>query len=224
MRLAMIRGVELPRPLSERSLEQLLRDAVLAGASGLVVLRDCEGARHGIWLRRGYAVGAHVAGRFDPLLELLRQGALLSTRTHRACVAALHEPGTRSGTLATALGGVAPGDVRDALRRQLVGRVASLFSIAASEGYDAWVEPVVVPATEQSVCMPLGSLLRRGELRPVAVGVSPGPGTSRDEARRQLRALAKQLHPDRHAGLDAATQQRLASQLAAATAAYHGFS
>ena len=217
----MIRPVELPRPLSQRPLQLLLRDAVLARVEGLVVLRDREGARHGIWLRAGYALGAHVAGRYDPLLELLRRCALLSASAHRTCVAALHETGTRSGALAIAMGGVAPARVRETLREQLVARVAALVHIAALEGYDAWVEPGAVPDAEQSVCMPLGSLLRRAE---AAKAPDARPPISRDEARRQLRALAKQLHPDRHVGLDAAALQQLASQLAAATAAYHGFS
>ena len=204
--------MEAPRLLSERPLTQLLREAVLARADGLVVVRDREGVRHGVWLRGGYGVGAHVAGRFDPLLELLRRRAQLTASTHRACLGALRD-GARSGALAIALGGVAPAEVREALRTQLVARIAALVQIAASEGYDAWLECVAVPQSEQSVCMPLGSLLRRGE-----------PAVSRDEARKRLRALAKQLHPDRHGGLDAAAQQRLASQLAAATATYHGFS
>lgn len=223
-------------PLRERSLAELLRQAIVARAEGLVLLRNRQGARHGVWLRGGYAVGAHVAGRFDPLLALLRADGVLSARAQLACVAALADARVRSGRLATCIGGVAPERVRETLGAQLVARVGALLQVAASDGYDARLEPGLVPDGEQSVCMPLGSLLRRaGHADEVATAsasagagrrddVSAAAGSdTRDEARRRLRALAKQLHPDRHGDLDPAVQHELARQLAEATAAYHGF-
>jgi hypothetical protein len=63
--------------------------------------------------------------------------------------------------------------------------------------------------------MPLGSVLRRIERLPQNLA---------SERRKQLRKLAKVLHPDRHAHLDSAAQQQLSATLARATASYHGFS
>lgn len=200
------------RSLSERPFDALLREAADARADGLVVLRDRAGARHGVWLRAGYVVGVHVAGRFDPLLEILRRRGALDARAQRACVARLGE--RRAGALASALFGVRPAEVRDALRAQLVGRLAALLQIAGSEGYDAALEPGAVPEGEASLCMPLGALMRR------VPGAAP---RTPEDARRELRRLAKALHPDRHGRLDPAVQRALARQLAEATAAYHGF-
>jgi curved DNA-binding protein CbpA len=45
---------------------------------------------------------------------------------------------------------------------------------------------------------------------------------SAEEGRRRLRRLARELHPDRHAGADPAVRAAKAARLAEATAAYHG--
>src|ERR1700712_1326758 len=108
------------RRISERSLKELLSCAVEARAEGLVVLRDRAGLRHGLWVEAGYVVGVHVAGRFDPLLELLRRGGLLSAGGHRSCIDALEGHGARSGELATTLAGVPTSVVREALKRQVI--------------------------------------------------------------------------------------------------------
>lgn len=208
--------MEVLRPLSERPLTVLLQQAAEARCDGLVVVRDREGMRHGVWLEGGYAVGAHVAGRFDPLLELLRRRGVLGGEAHRACIEALYAATVRAGTLAMELGGVPPHEVRDALCAQLVGRLAALLTLARSEGHDGRLEPRPVPPNERCVRMPVGSLLRRA-------AHAHDDALGRDAARRKLRAAAKLLHPDRHGDLDPEQRQRLTDQLAQATAAYHGF-
>ncbi|MET0339828.1 MAG: J domain-containing protein [Polyangiales bacterium] len=213
--------MEPPRRLSERSLDALLCDAARARAEGMVVLREHSGIRHGVWMRAGHVVGAHVAGRHDPLLTLLVQRGVLDAAARRRCLEALRHMPLRAGQLATARFGVPALAVRDTLQRQLVARLEALLQIAASDGYDAALEPGPVPDTEASVCMPLGALLRR---MPGAAPARPASGpVTRDEARRELRRLAKALHPDRHGDLDPAVQHALARKLAEATAAYHGF-
>jgi hypothetical protein len=214
--------VQTQQSLRERSLEQLLWEALSARVEGLVVLRDRDGLRHGVWVHGGFVVGIHVAGRFDPLLDVLRRDGALSPSAYQACVEALWRSSSRSGALAVEIAGVARPAVRDALKSQAKVRMQALLNIADTRGYDAWLELRDVPATEMSVRMPLGSLLRptSGTRRDMMAAHSE---PTRDQARRQLRALARELHPDRHAHLPLERRQQLERQMAAATAAYHGF-
>lgn len=215
--------METPRPLRERSLEELLVQVLSQKLEGLVVLRDRDGLRHGVWIHGGFVVGIHVAGRFDPLLDLLRRDGALDPAAYRSCVEALWRSGLRSGAIAVEIAGVARPLVRDALKAQATARMRALLEIAELRGYDASFEPGDVPATEMSVRLPLGSLLRSTERTPLSAATTMCPPNSRDEARRRLRELARTLHPDKHTHLDLATQKRLESEMAAATAAYHGF-
>lgn len=215
------RGVHIARLLTERSFEALLASALAARVEGLVVLRCREGLRHGVWVEGGYVVGAHVAGRFDPLLELLLRTGSLSLSAHRSCLAALHQTAERAGNVAVALGGVTSSLLSDALKLQLAQRFVALLEVAASAGHDAQLEARAVPESERSVRMPLGSLQRRVARLACQRGLSGERG--QDEARRALRTLARALHPDLNAHLDDETRQRLSGELARATARYHGF-
>lgn len=209
------------RSLRERSLEELLWLAVSERAEGLVVLRDRDGLRHGVWVHGGFVVGVHVAGRFDPLLDLLRKHGALTPHAYRACVDALWRSGSRSGALAMEVAGVARPVVRDVLRAQTEERMSALLELALDRGHDAWLEPCDVPVAEMSVRMPLGALLRKIP----GSGTAPKapPTTSREDARRKLRELARRLHPDLNAHLDVETRRALELDLARATAQYHGF-
>jgi len=216
--------VQTVRPLSERSLEELLWEAVAARKEGLVLLRDRDGLRHGVWVHGGYVVGVLVAGRFDPLLDLLRQRGALDADAYRRCVSELWQKPTRSGAVAMELAGVARNLVRDALREQACLRMAALLEIAGSRGHDACFEPCSVPMTEMSVRLPLGALLRKvpghdpsAHTHPTPVAIDPSL------ARRRLRELAKRLHPDRNRHLPPEERAARAADLARATAAYHGF-
>jgi len=177
-------------------------------------MRCREGLRHGFWVQAGYVVGAHLAGHFDPLLELLRRDGALSARAHADCVRALAEPGARAGVVASRVAGVAAARVRDVLRAQLIQRTAALLALAETEGHDAWFEDGVVAEADASVRMPLGSLLRRVERM--------GSDAAR-ERRRQLRSVAKRMHPDVLAHVGAATQKELQDAFSRLTAVYHGF-
>jgi hypothetical protein len=168
-----------------------------ARAEGLVVLRDRDGLRHGVWVQRGYVVGVHVAGRFDPLLDLLRRHGALSAHGYRACVDALWSSGVRSGSLAMEVAGVERAVVRDALRRQSYERMAALLELA---------------------------LFRHAPgAAPRSAVVPPAESDDRDQARRQLRELARRLHPDLNGHLDAEQRRALEADLSRATARYHGF-
>jgi hypothetical protein len=218
--------VETSRPLRERSLEELLWLVLAQRREGLVALRDRDGLRHGVWTHGGFVVGIHVAGRFDPLLDLLRRDGALNPAAYQKCVEALWRGGCRSGAIAIEIAGVARPLVRDALKAQATARMAALLEITETRGHDARFEPGDVPASELSVRLPLGSLLRAagreaGTHAPDRVHAACAE--SRDEARRRLRALARTLHPDKHLHLDAATRKQLEAQMADATAAYHGF-
>ncbi len=184
------------------------------------MLRDRDGLRHGVWIHGGFVVGVHVAGRFDPLLDLLRKHGTLSAHGYRACVDALWSSPTRSGSLAMQLGGVPRAAVRDALKQQTCERMTALLELAAERGHDAWFEPRTVPLADMSVRMPLGALLRQ-----VPQAQRPHEPAARDraEGRRRLRELAKRLHPDRNGHLDPETRRALEHDLARATAQYHGF-
>jgi hypothetical protein len=206
------RRVDRPRKLSERSFPDLLTQAIEAAADGLVVLRDRDGVRHGVWVQSGYVVGAHVAGRFDPLLSLLAGTGRLDAEGLRRCLAALPHSAHRSGSLAKRLAGVSDTAVHDALQEQLLTRYLALLALADEDGHDAHLEAGPVPPSELSARLPLGTLRRRAAQR---------QPNAREEARRALRALAKARHPD-HAG-DPALRDLLTRELAEATAAYHGF-
>jgi hypothetical protein len=201
--------IDRPRKLSERSFPELLAHAIEAGAEGLVALRDRDGVRHGIWVQAGYVVGAHVAGRFDPLLALLAGAGSLNDLQLRRCLAVLPRSSQRSGQLAHAIAGVSAGAVHDALQEQLLQRYLALLDLAETHGHDAQLEAGPVPEHERSARLPLGTLKRRALQR------------DRERARKALRALAKTRHPD-HA-CDPALREALTRELAEATAAYHGF-
>jgi hypothetical protein len=153
--------VHTARLLTHRSLDALVRSALCARVEGFVVMRDRDGLRHGVWVQAGYLVGAHVAGSFDPLLELLVRQGVLDRGAQRRCLRALAQHGERAGGVARALAGVTAGALSDALKLQIAERYAALQAIAGSTGYDARFEAGRVPGDEQSVRLPLGSLLRR---------------------------------------------------------------
>ena len=119
--------VNAARPLTERSLEELLWTTLASRSDGLVVLRDRDGMRHGVWVQGGFVVGVHVAGRFDPLLDVLRREGALNGHAYASCVRALWRPDVRSGSLATEIAGVERSVVRNALRRQILERMAALL-------------------------------------------------------------------------------------------------
>lgn len=199
-------------------------DALASRSTGFVVVRDRDGLRHGVWVQEGFVVGLHVAGRFDPLLDLLRRDGALSVHAYASCVRALFRSDSgRCGTLASEIAGVERQVVRAALRRQAEERMAALLQLAQSAGHDAWFEAREIPACEVSVRMPLGALLRR--VQEGAAKPAPTPHSQMEdpaEARRKLRALAKRLHPDRHGHLDPIARRKLETELAQATAVYHG--
>lgn len=206
--------MERTRPLSERAYLTLLSQAIAERVEGLVVLRECDGTRHGVWVEGSYVVGVHVAGEFDPLLERLRQRGALDAHSHARCVRRLAQLSERAGAVACAHFGVARREVREALGSQLTERFRTLSAIAQSSGYDARFEPRAVPVGELAMRMPLGSLLRRSERSTASAHGA--------DARRALRRLAAALHPDRHPELSAEQRARLGRELARATAAYHG--
>jgi hypothetical protein len=233
--------VESSRPLRERSLEQLLWQVLAQKCEGLVMLRDRDGLRHGVWAHGGFVVGVHVAGRFDPLLDILRRDGVLNPAAYQACVEALWRSPARSGAIAVELAGIGRALVRDALKTQATERMRCLLEIAESRGHDARFEACDVPAAELSVRIPLGSLLRaatsptafhagahdaawRGGAQPDGHDAQqPPPACSPEAARRRLRELARTLHPDCNGHLDPVQRKALEREMAAATAAYHGF-
>ncbi len=214
--------VDAPRLLTERSLEELLWTTLASRSDGLVVLRDRDGMRHGVWVQAGFVVGVHVAGRFDPLLDVLRRAGALSSHAYASCVRALWRPDARSGSLAVEIAGVERSVVRQALRAQMLERMAALLEIAERHGHDARFEAQDVPVSEVSLRMPLGALLRGIQGRAALPKERPVQSEDRSEARKRLRALAKELHPDRHAHLSPEVRRSLEQALAEATAAYHG--
>ena len=217
-----IASVQVARKLSERSMEQLLWEVVAARVEGLAVLRDRDGLRHGVWVQRGFVVGIHVAGSFDPLLDRLRKGGDLSCASYRACVEALFQTRCRSGVLAIEVAGLARAVVRDALKEQARGRMRALLAIADERGHDALFEACPVPDGEVGVRMPLGALFRHAEQGQPPPRLRREPVLSREQARRKLRQVAFDLHPDRHRDLGPEARRQLERDLAAATAAYHG--
>lgn len=206
------------RPLAERSLLSLLETASQARIQGLVVLRCRAGLRHGLFLDAGHVVGAHLADRFDPLLELLRRAGALTPAAHRACMGALEE-GARAGELALRAG-VPSVRLREILQQQLVTRCAALLALARESGHDGWFEARPLDARETSVRMPLGALLRRVYALAPELASDLAQHGDRAARRRALRLLARALHPDLARDDPAALRARQEA-LARATALYH---
>jgi hypothetical protein len=212
--------VETYRPLEDRSYLALLTEAAAARMDGLVVLRDRTGDRHGVFLEDGYVRSVQVAGRFDPLLDLLEKRGEVDRQARRVCLGALRGGMERSGAVATHVLGLGTPVIRDALRSQQLARLAALLELAEAQGHDAGVEPGAVAASDCCVRLPLGFMLRALGRQEACIGPAPA---SPENARKRLRALARALHPDRHANLTPEARRELELALARATAAYHGF-
>jgi len=227
--------------LRRRPLGDLVAAAARAGTDGDVVVRDTDGRLHRMTLRGGRVVSLRIAGRFDPLLDLLRRRRAIDGDGFQAALEALAASERRSGDLAIERGGARADDVRATLADQARKRVEALFSIAEAQGHDAWVEPRSVSASEAATSLPYVDAVR-GSRRARIVGrnvcgptstarafatagtlaaAGPTPPDDAAEARRSLRALARKLHPDLHPHLSDAERARLAMLLARATDAYH---
>ncbi|MFM2416271.1 MAG: hypothetical protein RL385_994 [Pseudomonadota bacterium] len=222
-------------PVADRPFLALLTAASLARSTGLVVLRDADGDRHGVTLESGFVRAVHVAGRYDPLLSLLEARGLMDRPTRMRCQASLGDAAARSGSVVGQLCPQVLPALRDVLREQQTDRLEALLELAASRGHDARLEPCALAVEDAIVRIPLGSLLRALGRFPgdssaesttypssrAAVGheVTPGP----PDAKRRLRSLAKTLHPDRHLHLPPDARRALERELAEATARYHGF-
>jgi hypothetical protein len=200
----------------------LLTSASLSRFTGVVVLRDTEGDRHGVTLEAGFLRAVHVAGRYDPLLSLLEARGIMDRSTRARCLASLGDIAARSGSVAGRLCPQAAPALRDVLREQQLARLEALLELSETRGHDARLEACSTAMVDAIVRMPLGSLLR-------ALGRFPGEvcpeSTAPDslDAKRRLRTLAKALHPDRHRHLPPDARRAMEQELAEATARYHGF-
>ena len=222
------REVRRPVALSQRSLRELLLAAARARASGDVVVRERGGTRHRVTLRDGRVVAVRAAGRFDPILELLRRHGALNERAWAQSIEQLARSERRAGRLAIETAGISESALRTALAVQARERLRKILARAETHGLDAWLVPRDVPPSEQAVSLCARDLLgERAEVqaspRPLLEEVQANPRpplASRDK--RALRRLALALHPDRNAHLSPEARARLAARLAEATAAYHG--
>jgi hypothetical protein len=207
---------------------ELLTRLLSEGREGELVVIELSGTRHRVLLRGGYVVAVHVAGRFDPLLEILRQCGAMRPEAWYRTLEELARSDRPSGELALRIGGVSAVAVQAALRAQQDRRLRILAE-RVREGATLRFEPRRVRARDVVARigpwdLPAEARRSRGE-RPPAISEPPAARfsfpTDRREARRQLRKLARLLHPDRNAHLDAKTRAELAARLAEATAAYH---
>jgi hypothetical protein len=220
--------VRRPVALSQRSLRELLLAAARARACGDVIVRERGGIRHRVTLRDGRVVAVRAAGRFDPILELLRRHGTLNERAWAQSIEQLARSERRAGQLAIETAGVTDDALRSALADQARERLGRILARADTHGLDAWLVPRDVAPSEQAVSLCACDLLRelvgvRANPRSPLPGVHANPRPlleGRDK--RRLRRLALALHPDRNTHLSPEARARLAAQLAEATAAYHG--
>jgi hypothetical protein len=199
----------------------LERLAVRAATGRLDVDLGGAGAdRARVLVRRGLVCAVSVPGRFDPIVDALRRSGAIDGRTYRRILEALARTERRSGQVAVDVGALHEAVVRDALVQQTRLRLVALLDRAA--GATATFTPCDVAPSEQVASVDPVPLLPVAS-RP-APHVSLRTPATRPEARRQLREIAKRLHPDRNGHLPAPEREKLAAELARATAAFHGLS
>ena len=186
-------------------------------------------------LRDGRVVAVRAAGRFDPILELLRRHGAMNERAWAQSIEQLARSERPAGQLAIDTG-VAERTLRSALSAQARSRLQCILARADGHGRDAWLEPRAVAPSEQATSLSVHELLGEpAQVQPTprplgarAADVSEGTvpfatsasGQRRDK--RALRRLAFVLHPDRNAHLSPDARAALAARLAEATADYHG--
>ncbi|HKQ68558.1 MAG TPA: J domain-containing protein, partial [Polyangiaceae bacterium] len=216
--------------------------------SGLVRLTEASGATagriHSIYLLRGEVVTVDSQARVLPLGEILRQRGLLDGGSQRQIGLKLSSgPPRRVGELLVEEYRISPDVVGAALRQQLRARLDALFRLE-----DATVSFHVACALPSRTAAPLSP---REYLhgRPRARDRVPRAGRRRDdpprrqantgarsaaltllgldedatlsEVSRAFRELAREVHPDRHAGASDAERRAMELRFAALSAAYH---
>ena len=181
-------------------------------------MREIDGTEHRVIFRRGTVVDVRVAGLFDPILEALLEEGALSPGTFVTALEGLGRSQRRAGDIAV-----------DAAGRLFVTDYAYDFIEQTFPQYIDWQASDVafrleiLPLIRRSI---RGASDHRRKPRVDAPAemarMARERGSRGRDDRRALRRLAFALHPDRHADLSDAKRERLAIQLAEATAAFHG--
>ncbi len=188
----------------------------------LVVLDG--GRRHTVTVRAGRIVAARAEGLDDGLVSALRRMSALSPDDARALLVQRRERPQRVGELAVQ-SGIERDIVASALEQQLLGRVRYVAFRSRAAGSRVSFVPRAVPAGELVAFIAIDAIpldgLRAWLHEPPTVRVRPRSHDPRSDARRELRRLALQMHPDRTAHLPPSERARLARAFADATAAYH---
>lgn len=214
-------------PTTTRSLGDLLAQAGRAEASGEIVVVERTGVRHAVVIRGGGVVRARVAGRFDPLLWRLLSAGEIDESSFLAVLEAMATSDRLAGELAVEVARASPDAVRAALARQARDAVSTLLHRAQLGARATWLDPRPIEPRRADPALPWVTVVRgtprAARLRSPASRSAPPP-PSRDAARRELRRLARTLHPDLHAHLPPSERDALAARLARATAAYHATS
>jgi len=224
--------MQLPGRLKATTLGDLLGLLHRAQATGTLELVEDRGRSHRVHVAAGLVVSVEIDGAAASLAEILRQDRVADDDVLRRSLLRAMASRRLHGDVLVEEFRLSPSVVGNALRRQLVGRLAMLDQLAdARIAFRVAVRPPRSALHER----PLEAReflhgRRRARERgiPQATPEAPSawrvlglpPGADALEIKRAYRRLARTVHPDLHPGASAAERRELEAQFVAITEAY----
>lgn len=224
--------MQLPGRLGCTTLGDLLGAIHRAQVSGTLELVEDRGRVHRVHVSRGLVVAVEIDGASASLAEILRRDRATDDDVLRRSLLRAMTSRRLHGEVLVDEFRLSPTVVGDALRRQMLARLAVLETIA-----DARVSfRVAVRAPRGALREPLGSgdfLAGRRRARDRAGAVSATntqraawrvlgvtPGASEEEIKHAYRSLARRLHPDANPQASDDERRALSQRFAQVTEAY----
>ena len=235
--------MQLPGRLRSTTLGDLLGTVYRSGATGTLELAELRGRLHRVHVVRGSIASVELDGATASLAEILRRADVVDEDTLRRSLLRAMASQRLHGEVLVRDFRLAPAVIDDALRRQMLHRLAILEQLQdAQVHFRVAVRPPRGSLTDQ----PLGPReflggRRRARDRHVG-GAADGarrsytpqdparasawrmlgvnPGADAVEVKRAYRRLARDLHPDLHPQASPDERRSLEVRFAAVTAAY----
>lgn len=236
--------MDLPGRLRSTSLGDLLGALHRAAVTGTLELAEDSGRRHRVYLSKGLVAAVELDGSSPSLAEILRGDRAADEDTLRRSLLRAMASSRLHGEVLVDDFRISPDVVGNALRRQVVGRLAMLERLA-----DARVSFRVAVRPPRGVlggrAQPLGPheflhgrrrRRERGEARDRSEPAPPRPSTAGDpkawgalglppgsnlgDIKRAYRRLARTVHPDLHPGASDDERRDLQRRFVELTDAY----